>query len=285
MRLLATLAILCASATATLACPLDEGATTLHPGGMAFMTGEDVLLPSRPSLYYVAPEGTDVDIEAESDGKPVPFTLVDISPEHAGTTMRIDLAIESGPLIVRSSGHRTITYSYRVMPGYAPSHAATIKLSPFQYNWFEYADVESDAAIYRIEYESQYPPVMDQRGMHEIWLRAARFRVTALYSDRSTAVIYDPDAALAGITRDAAQFATAWLPTFERQPVPHEPTWPRWLALALLVVSSAVSCSWILLAAEGDRIALARVLGWRSGRVSATRIPSPPRLSRTLDRD
>jgi hypothetical protein len=252
VKLLATLAILCASASAALACPLDEGATTLHPGGMAFMTGEDVLLPSRPSLYYVTPEDSDdVKIEAESDGKPVPFTLVDISPEHAGKTMRIDFAIESGPLVVRSTGYRTITYSYRVRPGYTPSHAGTIKLSPYQYGWFEWAEIESDAAIYRIEYESVYPPVMDQRGIYgEIYPHAARFRVIGLYSDRTTAVIYDPDAALAGITRDAAAYATAWLPTFERQPVPQEPTWPRWLALGMLFVASFVSCWYIALARD-----------------------------------
>jgi hypothetical protein len=239
VRLVAAIALVSSVTSSALACPLDEGATTLHPGGRTAFSGEVLPLPSQPSLYYVAHEGADVRIEAESHGKPVPFTLVDISPHDDATTMRIDLAIDSGPLVVRTLGYRSLTYSYRVEPGYTPSHAATISSSTSQNTWSEYLDIESEAAIYRVERESVYPHVIDERNMYGyISAYSSRFRVTGLYADRSTAVLYDPPEALVGVTRDTARFATAWLPTFERQPVPPvAPTWPRWLALALLLAA------------------------------------------------
>jgi hypothetical protein len=245
VRLVVALALVSSATTVALACPLDEGATTLHPGGRTAFSGEVLSLPSQPSLYYVAHEGVEVTIEAESNGKPVPFTLVDISPQDDATTMRIDLAIDSGPLVVRTLGYRSLTYSYRVVPGYIPSHVAAVSSSTSQNTWSKYLDIESEAAIYRVEREAVYPQIIDERNMYGyISAYSSRFRVIGLYADRSTAVLYDPPEALVGVTRDTARFATAWLPTLERQPAPPAaPTWPRWLAVALLLAAH-FAASW-----------------------------------------
>lgn len=234
----ATLALASLDATA---CPLDEGGTMLFPGGRSAFTGEVLPLPSQPSLYYVEHyDGDDPTIEAESNGQPVPFTIVDISVDGSGASKRIDFAIESGPLVVHSNSYRSFTFHYRVVPGYTPSHAATLELGPFQYGMIEYADIESEAGLYRID-RAGYSGPSDQRAYTEdIYPRSGDFRVTAFFSDRTTAVIYDRDAALVGVIVDTARFARAWLPSFERQPEPPPPTWPQWLALALLLVACSL---------------------------------------------